>query len=96
MRLVKSPRGRLYDVTLGLAAHRSLPNILLGAFLGSSIQLVVGMVPWTFPAVSGALWALSVVLYAVADELQEAIEEQRRKENDPWRLEDVDDPYGVE
>lgn len=96
MRLVESPRDRLYDVTLGLAAHRSLPNILLGAFLGSSIQLVVGMVPWTFPAVSGVLWALSVLLYAVADELQEAIAEQRRKDNDPWRLEDVEEPPGIE
>lgn len=96
MRLTESPRDRFREVTIGLAAHRSLPNILLGAFLTSCIQLIVGMVGWAFPAVSGALWLCSVLVYAVADEVLEAIKERRRKENDPWRLGDVDAPWGIE
>lgn len=83
MRLVESPRERFRAVTLGLAADATLSHVLLGAFITSLIQFAVGMVPWVLPVVSGVLWAGSVVLYAVADEFLQRIEEKKQQLLDP-------------
>lgn len=91
MRLVESPRERLYEVTLGLFSDRTLPNVLLGAFLTSLLQLAVGTVPWTLAALAGLLWALSVGVYAAVDEVRRAIEERKNRLLDP-----ESEFYGIE
>ena len=83
MRLAESPSERLRTVTLGLAADATLSHVLLGAFLTSTIQFAVGMVPWVLPTISGGLWLCSVVLYAVADEFKQRIEEKKQQVLDP-------------
>lgn len=93
VKLVESPRERVKAVTLDLLTDRSLPNILLGMFLTSFIQWLVGMVPFAFMALSFLAWQASVFVYAVADEVREKIEEAKNRLLDP---EDVSEFYGIE
>ena len=93
MKLVESPRERFKAVTLDLLTDRSLPNILLGMFLTSLIQYVVGMVPFAFMALSLLAWQASILTYAVADEVREKIEEAKNRLLDPA---DTSDYYGIE
>lgn len=93
MRTFESPVDRAKAVTFDLVTDRTLPNILLGAFLTSAIQLVVGMVPVSFPIISAGAWVLSVGVYSIADEVREAIEEEKNRLLSP---EDACDYYGIE
>lgn len=82
MKTFDSPRDRLQTVTLGLISHKSGPNILLGLFLGAAVQNAAPTPAWWVVG-SGLLWAASVLAYSVADEVRQAIEEERRRLLDP-------------
>lgn len=83
MKLTESPQERLKSVGLVLFTDPSGPNILLGALVSATLQYVIGMVPWTWPAVAGLAWASSVLVYAYVDEVQTSIEERRNRLLDP-------------
>lgn len=93
MKLVDSPRERFRTVTWDLLTDKTLPNILLGAFLTSSIQFIVGIVPLGFLLLSFVAWGASVLTYAVADEVKQTIEEEKNRLLSP---EDQTDFYGIE
>lgn len=93
MKLVDSPRQRIKSVTFDLLTDRTLPNILLGAFLTATIQWLVGLVPLAFVAISFVAWQLFVLVFAVADEVKQAIEEEKQRLLSPA---DHSDFYGIE
>lgn len=93
MKLVDSPRERFRTVTWDLLTDKTLPNILLGAFLTASVQFFVGIVPISFVLLSFAAWQVFVFIYAVADEVQGRIEEEKNRLLSP---EDQTDYYGIE
>lgn len=90
MKLTSSPRERIQTVTLGLVAHKSGPNILLGIFLGALIQTLAPSQAW-WTVASFFVWVLSVVFFAVADEVQSAIQEKKNR-----LLEPESRYYGIE
>lgn len=83
MKLVESPRDRLRSVTLGLFADKSGPNVVAGIFVGGVLQALAGFSPWWWPILTGFVWLLWVLIYAVADELQQAIQERKNRLLDP-------------
>lgn len=72
-------RDRAKAVTLGLATDPALSHVLLGAFLASTLQTLLGDGPPAVAVASGLLWALSVALYAVADEMVRRIRERKNR-----------------
>lgn len=83
MKLVNSPRERLKTVTLGLVSHKSGPNVVAGIFLGAVIQALAGFTPWWYVLLAGGAWGVSIVAYAVADEVRSTIEEQKNRLLEP-------------
>lgn len=82
MKTFETPKDRLKSVTLGLLAHKSGPNILLGIFVGSLLQVTTpNDAVWV--AGSAGVWLLAVVSYSVADEITVAIEERKNRLLDP-------------
>lgn len=79
MKLTESPRDRFRTVTLGLFAHKSGPNVIAGAAITAILQAVAGFSPWWWAALTVAVWLAWVLIYAVADEVQQRIEEQRNR-----------------
>lgn len=95
MQLVETPRDRLRNVTIGLFAHRSGPNVLAGVFAGALLQWLSPS-SWTFVLLTLAAWAVSVVVYAIVDEVKQTIDEQQRRRDNPWLLEPDSAPRGIE
>lgn len=91
MKLVESPTDRLKTVTLGLFAHKSGPNVVAGIFISGLLQAVAGFSPWWWAVLSGAVWIAWVTVYAVADEVQQSIREQKNRLLDP-----ESEFYGIE
>lgn len=91
MKLNDSPKERLKGVTLGLLSDKSGPNVILGVFVTAFLQSIIGRAPWSWAAVSGFVWVVSVLAYSVADEVSERIEEQKNKV-----LSDESDYRGIE
>lgn len=89
--LVETPWDRFKEVTFDLFTDKTLPNILLGAFLTALMQYAIGMVPLVFPVVAGVFWQGSVLLYAIFDEIKRQIEERKARLLDP-----DDAPRGIE
>lgn len=79
MKLRDSPQERLKEVTLGLISHKSGPNVILGAFVTACLQSLTGRAPPSWAIVTGFAWALSVLLYAISDEIREQIEQRKRE-----------------
>lgn len=91
MKLVDSPRDRLKTVTLGLISHKSGPNVIAGIFLSAVIQAAAGFTPWWYVVLAGVAWTVSILAYAVADEVRSAIEERKNRLLDP-----DSEYYGIE
>lgn len=86
MKTFDTPWDRFQTVTLGMLAHRSGPNILLGLFVGSALQVVTpNDAIWVVGA--GLVWFSSVVVYSVADERVQSIAEEKKR-----LLEPIGDP----
>lgn len=91
MKLRESPRDRLKTVTLGLLAHKSGPNVVAGIALGALLQAIAGFSPWWWPLLTGAVWALWILVYALADEVKAQIEERKNQLLSP-----ESEYYGIE
>lgn len=91
MQLTESPRDRFKTVTLGLLAHKSGPNVIAGIAIGGVLQALAGFSPWWWAALTVGVWSAWVVMYAVADEIQQRIEEKRNR-----LLEPESRYYGIE
>lgn len=91
MKLHESPSERLKTVTLGLFSDQSGPNVVLGVFITAALQAATGRAPWWWAAASGAVWALSVAVYALVDEVRQAIEERKNRV-----LDEESEYYGIE
>lgn len=91
MRLNESPKERLKGVTLGLLSDKSGPNVILGVFVTAFLQALTGRAPWSWAAAGFTAWVVSVLVYSVADEVSERIEEQKNKV-----LSDESDYPGIE
>lgn len=91
MKLTESPLDRIKTVTLGLFAHKSGPNVVAGIFVGGVLQSLAGFVPWWWSILTGFVWVAWVLVYAVADEVKEQIEEQKNR-----LLEPESHYYGIE
>lgn len=92
METFDTPWDRFQTVTLGMLAHRSGPNVLLGLFVGAALQsFTPDDVAWVVGA--GAAWFASVIAYSVADERVQALAEDRKR-----LLEPIGDtpPKGIE
>lgn len=94
--LAQSPLDRLRTVTLGLLAHKSGPNVVAGISLSAILQSIVGFTPYWWAVLATGVWLVWIVVYAIADEAQAFIEEQKRKRENPWILDTVEEPYGIE
>lgn len=79
MKLKESPRDRIKTVTLGLLAHKSGPNVVAGIALGGILQVIAGFSPWWWAALTTAVWIAWILVYAVADEIQQQIEERKNQ-----------------
>lgn len=93
MRTFDAPRARFKEVTLGMLAHKSGPNILLGLLIGATIETFAPFT-WGVPALAALAWAVAVVIYSATDELAEAIEAEKNRKLVP--LDDDERPRGVE
>lgn len=92
MQTFERPIERAKTVTLGLGTDQSGPNVVAGIFITATLQAATGRAPWWWPAVAGFAWGTSVVIYSLADEIREQIEEEKNRLLDP-----IDDrPRGVE
>lgn len=91
MGLTDSPRDRLAEVTLGLFAHKSGPNVVAGVAITAVLQAAAGFTSWWWAGLATVVWAAWVLVYAVADEVQQAIEERENR-----RLSPESDYYGIE
>lgn len=67
-----SPWERVTGLVGDLFVSPTLPNIVLGASITASIQALFGMVPLGFVAGSWAIWLVTVLVYAIGDELRTA------------------------
>lgn len=68
-----------------------LPNIVLGALIAQTLHALVGAAHWILPELTGAVFLVSLGVYSVADNIVEAIEEEKRK-----TLSDETDYPGIE
>lgn len=85
------PRERAKHVSLNVFSDEAFPNILLGAWITSTIQYLVGIVPVSFSIVSFFAWIVSVFIYAYIDHIRQTIEEKKRetlsRDSDYWGIE---------
>lgn len=91
MKLQESPRDRLATVTLGLLAHKSGPNVVAGIALGGILQTAAGFSPWWWGLLTTTVWVVWILVYAIADEVQQQIEERKNR-----RLSPTSEYYGIE
>lgn len=67
-----SPWERLTALCVDLFVSPTLPNIILGAAITATIQTLYGLVPLGFTLGTWTAWVLSLVVYAVGDEVVRA------------------------
>lgn len=96
MAFVESPLDRIKSVTLGLAAHKSGPNVAAGLFMGALAQFLNGSVGPRYVLLTGAIWTSTIGVYAISDEVASRIQERRRQQSSYWFLEPAEAPPGIE
>ena len=85
-RFTESPHERVVSLLASMLTDRTLPNVVLGAAVTSTLQNAVGSVSATFTVLTWCAWLASVLVYAVGNEVVYAIK-AAQEEN---RIDDED------
>lgn len=89
--LAETPRDRLVEVTLGLFAHKSGPNVMAGIAIGGILHSAAGFSPPWWGVLTTSVWLAWVLVYAVSEEVKRSIEERENR-----LLEPESAYYGIE
>lgn len=83
-----SPWERLTGLAADLFVSPTLPNIILGAAITATIQVLYGLVPLGFTVGAWIAWVLSLVVYAVGDEILRAYQAASQElDSEDWGIE---------